>query len=966
MESMGSDFSNSGSVMSKAELEEVRQKRGECKTCGQKCYKKKLFKMIPIDEHGKVLNGRCLHCRPLQPKDVAGDGGVTAAVSRPATRQDLERFERTRSQLHMTTSTRNLNGSGALNRTSTPRSTRSLSRSASGSQAPNSVASRSTGDSHSIGSAGSSSANGQTAGRRVLSFVQVPTTTPIDSSPAPKAQSKGQPSSFEANRHLKTSFSANEENQALPLPSPSRLPRDLSSTSGTDFANMRDNFVGPIPTSSMLPSPQLSSNARKTTQNGSVSRPLASTFDTCVGEATCGEASSAVGHSLPPTPDELQRAAMTILAAQKHGLYQEVFDASVLQGYQESQRHPKPVNDPTPAEHPSGMNSIENRLSVSDVDSAEGPMMADDGFTQEELSVPDRISSAVSVNSSSSYSQHPLDEYGDYFDSAERPVHGILNRGGAISMSPLGVRGVSGTSMGIRDRRTESFRTLSSMSSIEEELYPISGSGPSTLRRGGMDDVFEEAHESNLSFQSGAGSMYSSSLVASPTISRHVSRENSIRSLPVEPPFIDRIRNACQAYDELMLILKETGKSPGAAREVLQALASLKIGAEDYDRLVDMGAPFVIANVLRAHMDFWEVQVEGCGAIWNMSGTPRIQLAFVDAGVLEAIIMSMDRFIENQELQEMAIATLSRLGGDPQNAEIIVERGVIQRVVGAMEKHSGVASLRIKGCCAVTNLACHDSPLKQRIMALGAGHAVVASMVEHPDDFYLQETALKALRYLCASCEANKVELASMGGIDAVISAMQHHRDEAKVQEEGAWTLSTLAVNYDNNSAIGDCGGVDVIVRAIWVHSDNVKVQEYCCRALFTLTKDPHNVDIVLNVGGIAAVVNAMQGHTESTAIQEMGCSVLANIADTDEVRMRIVDEEALDAIVLAMVLHSNNVQVQERACYVLHCLAIRPNTKPMKAANVVELARAAAMKFPEHCGDLASRLISAINGINF
>ncbi|KAG7352058.1 hypothetical protein IV203_008106 [Nitzschia inconspicua] len=71
MDSLGLDFNITGSVMTKQELEEVRKKRGECITCGQKCFKKKLFKMIPLDIDGKVLNGRCLHCKPLLPRDIA-------------------------------------------------------------------------------------------------------------------------------------------------------------------------------------------------------------------------------------------------------------------------------------------------------------------------------------------------------------------------------------------------------------------------------------------------------------------------------------------------------------------------------------------------------------------------------------------------------------------------------------------------------------------------------------------------------------------------------------------------------------------------------------------------------------------------------------------------------------------------------------------------------------------------------
>jgi hypothetical protein len=105
MERLGTDFNATGSVMSKRELEELRRKKGECVRCGQKCFQKKLFKMIPITDHGKVLNGRCLGCNPLP-----GDGdasGVLPAVSRPATMQDLQRFNRSQNNLVLPPNTAN-------------------------------------------------------------------------------------------------------------------------------------------------------------------------------------------------------------------------------------------------------------------------------------------------------------------------------------------------------------------------------------------------------------------------------------------------------------------------------------------------------------------------------------------------------------------------------------------------------------------------------------------------------------------------------------------------------------------------------------------------------------------------------------------------------------------------------------------------------------------------------------------
>jgi hypothetical protein len=616
-----------------------------------------------------------------------------------------------------------------------------------------------------------------------------------------------------------------------------------------------------------------------------------------------------------PTTEELQRAALTILAAQQHGVYDDMVDNMV-----DIHEH------------------LELQDGFVDIPESYEPLAGEPGGSNR------------SIRSASSLGDHHPGE----IDGFDVPVHGVLNRGGAFPISPT--HGISRPQVAAHIVNSSS-RTLSSMSSIEEDIsHQLNGHLPSSVsKRSGsaVEALFEESEECSRSVVSHASSKQSSR-----------SQGNTMDSEPLcEQQCIERIRRGGQNYSEILRILKEAISSSVVVREGLEELARLQLKPEDHDRLADMGAPMVISDTMLSHGNVLQVQLWGCGAVWNLSGTLRNQLAFVDAGVLDGILSAMDRFIDHVDLQEKAIATISNLGAAQDNLPILIERGAVGRIVEAMNRHSEVASVQIKGCAAVTNLASHDSPMKKQIMEMGGGGAVVVAMVMHPEDFYLQEKALRALRNLCANSEENKVELADIGGIDSVISAMQVHRDEAGVQEEGAWTLSNLAGNDDNKAVIGDCGGIDVIIRAMWVHSDNVGVQEWCAKALYTLSLDTRNGNVVLDVGGISAIVNAMQAHVDSPAVQEMGCAVLGNLASTTQCKMRIVDEEALDAIVLAMVLYSDDMQVQERACMVLLRLAIAENQKPMQAANIVELARVAARKFPERCDEPASRLIRALEG---
>jgi len=790
MDHVGSDLDSTGSVIPRKELEEVRKKRGQCIKCGRKCFKKKLFKMIPLDDDGRVLNGRCLRCNPLD----ASDGDVISASARPATPQDLERFNRMQQQ--QSPSLRSMSSRGL-----------------------NSPMGRS--DSRSVGSASNASPSQQTS--RGHSPMRQP----------------GPPPVFERS-HRSSSRAATGD------PQPSRTMASSSVSNASSHGS--DDFVA-------LASPAREVSARRGARRNYSRSPQRIRSEPILDN---GVARPPQLDSIPTT-QELQQAEAILSAARIHGV-------------------------------------IPDHEEYDDV--------LDDGDN-----VDGSYGSIPSAHSRGSYKDYEFE-----FDGDERPQHGILDRGGAFPGSRPRENRVSSRSQGSR---------------------------------------YEEGEDSNRS-------MLSQHTPSSRQSSRS-HRSPIYDSLSyIEQSYIHEIREVGHDFFEIFGIMEEREalNSPIVVREALKELANLHLVTEDHDALADMEAPVLVTEAILQHADDLEVQLWGCDAIWNMSGTERNQLAFVDAGALDVVLSAMDRFIGHMDIQEKAIATISNLAAAEDNMYRLVERGAIGLIVEAMNKHSEVAIIQLRGCAAITNLTSHDSPLKQEIMKLGGGGAVVIAMIMHPEESFLQEKALRALRNLCANCEENKVELTNIGGIDATISAMQIHRDEAGVQEEGAWTLSNLAGNDENKVVIGDCGGVEVIVRAMWVHTDQVGVQEWCTRALFTLTLDHDNVDHVLRVGGIAAIVHAMQAHGDSPVVQEMGCAVLGNLARTDQSKTRIVEEEALDAIVLAMVLHAEDLQLQERACIVLLRLAIHENAQAMRAANIPELVQMAAEKFPERCQELASRLI--------
>lgn len=867
MEQLGIDFNATGSVMSKTELEELRRKRGECINCGRKCFQKRLFKMIPITDHGRVLNGRCLNCKPLDATE--NEGGLIPAVSRPATQEDLARFSRSQSNLGLT-------GPGV----------RSPSR-------------RQSGRSYS---------GSETSSRSVAASGRVPN----------RSMSL---SSSQVSQQHQNSESARGRNAAEQL--------DNSSSKGTSSAaTSRERSITPSNSRRHIQPPPTPSHHHHDNIESNSSRGMHSAD------------SRQRSHRHMPSNLEVTSAHTA------HSL---------------DRRDQRDLGDPygdaletRSVPHDAGYGGVRH---AQDYDHRYDDQSHD----------PGRVVESHPPSSQNDYYQHNHSQRsfeptrrgvarhhsGDGSHIGQPPRHGMLDRGGEISFvnnSPQQQpqRGLppnnSAPNGPSNARHMGSNRTLSSMSSIEEDL--ANGRVNSQKR-----------------FVPPSHALYEEEAIDNNTMrSRESTGTRSVMSVDDERA-IDRLHGANGDCAEILAVMRDYLGSTLVQSYSLKELSCLHLGPEDQDRLAHHGAMDLIAESMHTYPDDLELQIHGCRAVWNGSGTPENQIAFVNAGALDIILSDMDRFIDNSEVQECAMGTLSNLAAAEPNLLSMIEKGTVGRVVEAMNKHSENNLVQAKGCSAITNMASHLSPLKKDIMDMGGGGAVVICMVMHPDDFDLQEKALRALKNLSSNNDDNKVELANIGGIDAVITAMQVHRDQPGVQEAGAWTLSNLASNNDNKAVIGDCGGIDVVIRAMWVHSDNVKVQEWCCRALYTLTLDRHNSGMVLQVGGISAVVNAMQAHVDSGPVQEMGCAVLCNLAFDESSKMRIVDEEALDAIVLAMVLYSEDPKVQESACEVLLQLAIVENFKSMQASNIGELAGAAAAKFPENCKEPALKLIHVLEG---
>jgi len=195
--------------------------------------------------------------------------------------------------------------------------------------------------------------------------------------------------------------------------------------------------------------------------------------------------------------------------------------------------------------------------------------------------------------------------------------------------------------------------------------------------------------------------------------------------------------------------------------------------------------------------------------------------------------------------------------------------------------------------------------------------AVVRSMIDllkspHPE---VQEASADALRNL-AKNDFNKPIIAEYGGIEPLIKMLSSESSDA--QEKAAWTLYTLAYNYEpNQKKIAQLGGIPPLIELL--KSFNSHVQEASGLALCTLAKNVINQVIIAQEKGIIPLIQLLK--STNIEVQQEVAWTLNLLAENYQSKAFIIRGGGIQ--VLIDLLSSNNHLVQLQAVLVLKALGI-------------------------------------------
>mmetsp|Transcript_42328 Transcript_42328/g.62823 ORF Transcript_42328/g.62823 Transcript_42328/m.62823 type:complete len:878 (-) Transcript_42328:49-2682(-) len=835
MENVGANFSDAGSLMSAAQLEDSRRKKGECITCGQKCYQKKLFKMIPITLHGKVLDGRCLKCKPLE---VNSRTEVLPALSRPATRQDLERFTRSQSNLQ-------LQGPGVRAMRVPAHRSASMQHQSSATNSP-------------------IPENGQDTSLSSRS-------NPVPASLQPPLHS-GYQSHDEDNDSLRSgsiggSTDRPRRSRGPPRMSPSA--RTLSMRSGlqreqTGYSSRSMESVGG----------RSSSSAPYLIQSGG---PNGANDTILEGEG------NAADPDLNSSTDNLRAAVLGRMAAQhlasKFRASRRRNNVGDANKKQQHDTEGEDINswEQVASMHSRDSHSFETFDKTDDEDEFQAfPGVLNRGGAVEFEGLDAQGFPAIPAAAARAESNRTMSSMSSAEDG---------EAGAGRQLSWKRAKKKQNTPSAVLETETEITSEHDSMRSSSHRSRRSSGGGFSTpgSRQSSMQRVVQRKEDIAMERLEAANGDFLEIL-------------DVMRLLPSSPLVqnealkdLSNLHLSNEEYDELagrgaletvVTAMRTHPHDTEVQTSGCRAIWNLSATAQNQIQLVRTGALDVIMTAMEGFPDDPEIQEKSMAALSNLGAAEGNHETIMEQNVIDKIVEAMNRHSEDGNVQAKACSAITNFASyDSPLKRQIMQSGAGGAVVISMIMHPEDVDLQEKALRALRNICANSDDNKVEVANVGGIDAVISSMQVHRDEPGVQEAGAWTLSNLAVNPE-NKAIIGDSGGIDVIIRAMWVHSDVVGVQEWCCRALWTLSVDAQNRQVMMEVGGISAIINSMQAHADASTVQEKGCGVLSNLaaTDDRSKIRIV-EEEALDAIVMAMVLHSDSKAVQDRACSVLKRLA---------------------------------------------------------------------------------------
>lgn len=371
--------------------------------------------------------------------------------------------------------------------------------------------------------------------------------------------------------------------------------------------------------------------------------------------------------------------------------------------------------------------------------------------------------------------------------------------------------------------------------------------------------------------------------------------------------------------------------------------------------------------------------------------------------VIDALLIVMQRLQEDEEIQGRGCRVLGCLARASKKNNAVSDgsaSGAVLAILNAMEKHRGSKGVTEWGvrtlyefCSHSRNAEANKRNLWSQPLASGTpGWSLLLNALSvSPEDAvgllwvlssdedgleqlqpangillqlfrllqkYQKDRLSSLLIEASLGCISNFATVdTNLGQVDATdicILALSlipvHMRSATSLCTEACAVVASLA-SVANKTTIVDQGGIDDLCLAMTEFHNDEALHEEAVNALLALMRDSaHIKEAATATTTFSTLMKLFRTYESSAKWQTSACQLFASLFAIDGVLPVDLERDGLSAVCFAMTLHSTTEKVQESGCVALSNLSGRPGSiECLATSDAVELALLAMQQFPRN-----------------
>ncbi|KAJ5069165.1 aardvark [Anaeramoeba ignava] len=222
---------------------------------------------------------------------------------------------------------------------------------------------------------------------------------------------------------------------------------------------------------------------------------------------------------------------------------------------------------------------------------------------------------------------------------------------------------------------------------------------------------------------------------------------------------------------------------------------------------------------------------------------------------IEAIINPMNKFVDNEKIQENGLGALINIVLNEENQNKITELKGIETIINAINKFPNNKEIQKKGIGTLRNIALNEV-LNEKFNRL---EKELNDLKKEKEDENLSNLLLKEDKNI----KKNQNKITELKGIEAIINPMN---------------------KFDNQNKITELKGIETIINPMNNFPNHKEIQANGLRALANIasSNNEENQNKITELKGIETIINAMNNFPNHKEIQANGLRALWNIASNE------------------------------------------------------------------------------------